>query len=471
MRAGFFSLTTTLVAGALLATCAAHHLPPGNELEMAESQTEVEANTVDQSKMPTQSQELEKAFEPPPSPHVQPKAVQAAPEPKAPDLDAQARADFKTRLDEAKRLVSRNDEETAGPQLESLAEDAPKMGPSEVLAVIELQVKLLLQAKEKDWRAVRKASERWLEACGPDKIDACRAKALSALSRVASAKTPEAAAAKARVTAEKAADRCVLDAENAVRAHAQQLPGCIESAAAHYKHESDRVMSARIALAKAQAAAAGDKKDRAVELYEFAARVCEEPRCASVRRRALKLAGWLELENGDPQKAARLMIEEMGVGAERLPADKRRYARTPEVDKVCAVLDGRDGPGACRKLEKQLLGDYIFKDFSTQKAGTGLAADTVRTVNEHYNVSLQECLAAEAARLVPPAYETYNVQWMVGNDGRVDQVHMGKKDQDDTELAMCLRRVFVVWRYPRYDGEAQHVQQSFTVSAHQRRRE
>ncbi len=464
MRAGRFSLTTAL----LVACASSHKLPPGNELETSDTQTEAEANTVHQSKMGTQSVELEKAFDPPPPPAVQPKVVPAAPVRVEPDLDAQARADFKTRLDEAKRLVSRNDAETGAPMLDSLAEDAPKVGQAEVLAVVELQVKLQLQQKEKDWRAVRKGAERWLESCGPDKIDACRAKALGALSRVASAKSPEAAAAKARVTAEKTADRCVLDAENAVRAHAP-VPGCVEAAAAHYKHESDRVMSARIALVKAQAAAAGDKKDRAVELYEFASRVCEEPRCGSVRRKALKLAGWLELENGDPVHAAKLMIEEMGVGAERLPPDKRRYARTPEVDKVCSVLDGRDGPGSCRKLEKQLLGDYIFKDFSMQKVGIGLAADTVRTVNEHYNVSLQECLAAEAARLVPPAYETYQVQWMVSNDGRVDQVHMSKKDQDETELAMCLRRVFVVWRYPRYDGEAQHIEQSFTVSAHQRR--
>ncbi|MBL8955187.1 MAG: hypothetical protein JNK82_30700 [Myxococcaceae bacterium] len=461
MRAGLFFLA--MVMGG----CASHHLPPGNELEHADTNDESEPNTVDQSKMPTQSQELAKAFEPPPAPAVAPKQVQPE-RPKEPDLDAQARADFKTRLDEAKRMVARNDVESATQMLGSLAEDADRVGPTEVTQVFELQVKLGLQQKEKDWRTIRKSAEHWLGSCGPEKIDACRAKAQGVLAKVASAKTPEAAAAKARGAAEKNADRCLHDAEVSLRAHAP-LPGCLEAAAGHYKHHADRLMSARIALLKAQAAAAGDKKDRALELYVFASNVCEEQRCGAVRRRALKLAGWLALENGDPAQAAKLMIEEMGVGAERLPVEKRRYARTPEVDKVCAVLDGRDGPGACRKLEKQLLGDYIFKDFSVQKAGAGLAADTVRTVNEHYNISLQECLAAEAGRLVPPAYETYEVQWMVGNDGRVDQVHMGKKTQDETELAMCLRRVFAVWRYPRYEGEAQHVQQSFTVSAHQRR--
>lgn len=459
MRAGVLFIFISIFAG-----CAAHKLPPGNELEMAETDSEAEANTVGDSRMPTSSAELAKAFDPPPAAAPPPKQIQAAPRPAEPDLDAQARQDFAVRLDEAKRMVARGDYENATPALEALEGDAARIGPEQVQEIAEAQVKVALAQKE--WKQARKGAEAWLEACGPDRVDACRSKALGALQSVASAKTPEAAAAKARVTAVKAADKCVVDAENAVRAHAH-LPGCIESAFGQYKHAGDKLMVARVSLAKGQAAANEDRKDRALELYDFAARTCDEPRCASVRRRALKAAGWLALQNGDPHAAAKFMIEDMGVAAERLPADKRRYARTAEVDKVCAALDARDGAGACRKLEKQVLGDYFFTDFSTKKAGTGLAADTVRTVNEHYNVSLQECLAAEAARLKPPAYETYQVRWMVGNDGRVDQVHLARKDQDETDLAMCLRRVFLVWRYPRYEGETQHVEQSFTVSAHE----
>ncbi|MBK7861941.1 MAG: hypothetical protein IPJ65_25660 [Archangiaceae bacterium] len=466
MRAG-----SLLLLSVWACACASQQrLPPGNELENAESGEGAEPSTVGQSKMPSQSAELARAFDPPPPTEKQkPAAAPSAPAaPVEPDATAQERADFQTRLDETKRQVARQDFETAGPALDVLEHDAEKLGPVELQAVLELEVKLNLAQKE--WRGVRKAAERWLEACGPDRIDACRGKAIAALNKVAYAKSPEAEKAKARATAAKTADRCVIDAENALRAHAG-LPGCLEAAAAHYRGQSDRLMGARVALAKAAAAAHDDKKkERASELYQFAARVCDEPRCAQVKRRALKAAGWLELQTGDPATAARLMIEEMGIGAERLPAEKKRYARTTEVDKVCAALDSRDGAGACRKLEKQVLGDYIFKDFSAQKAGVGLGADTVRTVNEHYNVSLQECLAAEAARLVPPAYETYQVQWMVHNDGRVDDVHMARKDQDETELALCLRRVFPLWRYPRYDGEAQHIEQSFTVSAHQRGR-
>jgi hypothetical protein len=464
MRAGLLFFLSAL-------SCASQpKLPPGNELETSETDSHVEANTVGESKMPAQSAELARAFDPPPPVKPVPKseATAAPPAPPEPDVTAQERQDFQVRVDEAKRQVAKADWDDAGPALDALEHDAVKLGPQELLSVLELEVKAGVAQKE--WRLVRKSAERWLESCGPEHVDACRSKALAALNKVAFAKTPEAEKAKARATAAKTADRCLLDAENAARAHAP-LPGCLEAAAAHYKSQSDRLMSARAAVVKAMAAAQDDKKkERAADLYEFAARVCEEPRCANVRRRALKAAGWLELETGDPAKAARLMIEEMGVGAERLPAEKKRYARTQEVEKVCPALDARDGPGACRKLEKEVLGDYFFKDFSTQRAGVGLGAATVRTVNEHYNVSLQECLAAEAARLVPPAFETYQVEWMVQNDGRVDQVHMARKDQDETELAMCLKRVFPMWRYPRYEGEAQHIEQSFTVSAHQRGR-
>jgi hypothetical protein len=84
-------------------------------------------------------------------------------------------------------------------------------------------------------------------------------------------------------------------------------------------------------------------------------------------------------------------------------------------------------------------------------------------------VIMQECLAVEAERLVPPASVKYDIFWMVTNDGRVDQMKMGRKDQEDGPLADCIRRQFGIWRYPRYDGEVQHVQQSFTLNARERR--
>jgi hypothetical protein len=40
-----------------------------------------------------------------------------------------------------------------------------------------------------------------------------------------------------------------------------------------------------------------------------------------------------------------------------------------------------------------------------------------------------------------------------------------KKEHDQSQLAKCLRAQFNGWRYPKYEGEYQNVEQSFTVTA------
>jgi hypothetical protein len=95
----------------------------------------------------------------------------------------------------------------------------------------------------------------------------------------------------------------------------------------------------------------------------------------------------------------------------------------------------------------------------------------VRTVNEHYAPLLQECLSAQARRLKPPDAVRYEVRWMVFNDGRVGEVHFKNANFDSSELGQCLRTQFETWRYPRYEGEWQHVEQAFTVTAVERRTE
>lgn len=69
----------------------------------------------------------------------------------------------------------------------------------------------------------------------------------------------------------------------------------------------------------------------------------------------------------------------------------------------------------------------------------------------------------------PPDMEEYEVRWMVLNDGRVGDVHLKRKTDEESPLGQCLRDQFAVWRYPKYQGEFQHVEQRFTVSALKRR--
>ena len=152
-----------------------------------------------------------------------------------------------------------------------------------------------------------------------------------------------------------------------------------------------------------------------------------------------------------------------------MPADLRLYARAPEVDPACAAYDAKAGAGACRKLEKKLFGAWTFRDFSSVTERGALAADEVKTVNEHFGCLLQECLTAQAERLTPGEAVVYEVEWAVTNAGRVSEVHLSRKDQEAGPLLDCLQKQFGIWRYPKYRGELQHVAQKFTVSAHERR--
>ena len=125
--------------------------------------------------------------------------------------------------------------------------------------------------------------------------------------------------------------------------------------------------------------------------------------------------------------------------------------------------------GSCRRLEKSLLGTYRFRDFSKeQSTRAGLTAEMVREVNEHFGIMIHDCLMAEAQRR-PTTEETYHLYWTVLNDGRVNQVHFETPERGTGLLADCIRSQFALWRYPRYRGEWQNVDQTFVVKARETR--
>src|SRR5262249_465149 len=147
---------------------------------------------------------------------------------------------------------------------------------------------------------------------------------------------------------------------------------------------------------------------------ELAERLCMESRCRTIRRRALQAEFKIQLVNNDLTSAARTAMREMAVAAEGSPEGDQLYARTAELAKLWEEIDSRDGSGTCRRLERQTVGRYFFRDFSRDRArGEGLSKDTVKRVNEHFRVLLEDCLAQQAHRLQPPAYETYTVHWLV----------------------------------------------------------
>lgn len=308
------------------------------------------------------------------------------------------------------------------------------------------QLALAVELEADDRPAALAAALAWRRSCGPEELEACRARALAGLARVPGAAGP------ALATRLREAEACLATPEPL---------GCAGKAERAAVAAHDDVLAARAALVRAQA-----EKDegRRVALLDRLEQRCTAPGCASVRRRALALAAALASARGDRSGVARWLIRDGLVTASAVEPELRRWVRSAELDEACAKLDAAEGAGACRRLEKTISGTWSFRDFSRKKGGTGLTPAEVRTVNQHYAPLLEECLAAEARRLEPPDAREYEVSWVVRNDGRVHDAHL-RSDLDGTPLAECLRGQFSDWRYPRFEGEFQNVRQRFTVTA------
>ncbi|MBS1152315.1 MAG: hypothetical protein H6Q89_4013 [Myxococcaceae bacterium] len=443
-------------------------LPPGTDLESAEvAPHEEDAGTSD---MPNASdKELATAWEPqkPPPPAPRPAEAPADEQTVERTLSAQAEAEARAKLKDllvgGRQKLSINSLDDAHTIAVGALELAADLSPAEQAQAVELSFKVAFARA--DVPAAIKAAERWLKSCGPEKVDGCRGKALAALKSVGKLKGASTGTLTEKVNAVREADSCLQQAERKKAA----VP-CLDGALAFYRRQKDRLMIARVTWAKGIAALADPR--RAGEVDGLLKRVetdCTEARCTALRRKALKTTATLALGAGDPEAAAAASLKEMRLGAALLPADKRPYARSADVDRICAAYDGKSGAGACRKLERRLNGEWVFRDFSEGKSSSNFPSDKVKAVNEHFSCLLQECLTLEADRLTPPESVTYDVQWSVTNDGRVGDVKLGRKDQEDGPMIQCLRKQFVYWRYPKYAGELQHVGQRFTVSAHERR--
>lgn len=303
------------------------------------------------------------------------------------------------------------------------------------------------------------AAVTWRKACGPDKADPCRSAALNALASIAKWKdAPRDLARGAALLKE--AEACAAVAEK------RRSPSpCEARALSVAEQHDDAFVVARVRLGQALRE---PDDGRQAALLQRAEKACALRQCEGLRRKALGRLIALAREKNDVDGALKWALREVAVVADGLPEPWRPYSRTPALDQACVSYDTAHGAGSCRAREKQELGAWSFHDFSKGPAGQGLSADQVRTVNDHYAPLLQECLSEQARRMTPPDAQRFEVRWLVFNDGRVGEAHL-RKDLDASPLANCLRAQFVVWRYPRYEGELQHVQQSFTVTAVERR--
>lgn len=383
----------------------------------------------------------------------EPKTVAAPQRPPAEPVVDRALA-FKDALAQGQAALKSKRFDDARPLAARAVQEAQRLDGDARLQAGQLSFRV--ESGAGDVEAAADAADAWHLACGPEKAEGCRAGALAALTALA--KKDKGLARRARELSDD--ERCAAQAERAPK----PAP-CEALALRRLERRDDAWLAQKLLLARA----AREKDERRQKmLLEKAEGACREARCAALRRKALgRLLGHARAK-GDVDAAVGYALREIAVINDALPEAERRWQRTTSLEQTCAAYDKAHGAGACRALEKKTLGYWTFRDWSRESAGTGLSAEHVRQVNEHFAPLLQECLGEQARRMTPPDAARFEVRWVVFNDGRVGEAHL-RRDLDDSLLAKCLRAQFNGWRYPRYDGEYQNVEQSFTVTAVERR--
>lgn len=391
---------------------------------------------------PAKDDDLSSAFGPPPAAKVF-EPEHNVPAPSLPvDPNAAMRATFEKDLAAA----------ATREQLTMVELSAIALGGPERVRVHRLQ--RAVAVKLADEKAIKDADEKWLGACGPNDVAACRTEVLDAM----------AAYDRPRADALRTADACLTAAEQRA---GKPPPSCVDAAFAKYQRAGDTLMVARVELARALALAS-DRKQAAVAkkaLLRIAGTI--DDRTAHVRRTALDTLSRLELAEGVVDAAAKDAILGAEAWASALPPGRRAWARTPAVDAACEAYDKAKGAGACRKLEKRLLSEYLFHDFSDEHLADGqlISHEKLVAVNEHYGVMIQSCLAAEIRSLDEKTSITYRVKWLVINNGHVDNFHSESTDQEQSRFVQCLREQFGYWRYPSHEGDPQRIEQGFSVKS------
>jgi hypothetical protein len=286
---------------------------------------------------------------------------------------------------------------------------------------------------------------------------------MSALEKAAAGARP---AAKHRRTVAQLqdAERCVVRVERAPRQKA--LPACWAESEKSFRRFGDLPMLARMQLAHGRwAAQTPSLRKEALSRWARVEKECPLENCRLFREEARLLRAEALLEEKAWEAAAAELFRAVALRAESLPSPLRPLSRTIGMERLCQQLDLGAGAGNCRKWERRFLRWPSFYDFSKEARKGDLSPADILRVNEHFGPMLEECLAAQAHRLPEGKTETYQLQWMIGADGRVRTFQLKRAPSSTSSLDECLRQQFSLWRYPRSAGENQHVEQAFTVSS------
>lgn len=393
------------------------------------------------------------------APPAAPKGSPPAPEPTLPDPRAAADEVLAQAVNATAGVDARVCQKSLRTALRRAALASPDAHRSTLATLVACDV------RGTDLKAARKDASTWLLACGPDAVDRCREEGLERLAGLAEAPPVNRALAR-RVEALREADRCIARGE---KSSAPPEP-CLAKAESVYRAAGDALLLQRLALAKLHARSKGQDGPSPSALRHAIA-ACREPRCRETRTRALAaFADWAKAHGKLELELTQRLLRDRAEAEGMAPA-ARAHVRSAETVDACDRLDASAGEGRCHALERKVTKGWAYRDFSQASVTGDLPMDQILATNREYLPTLGACFRAEAERRLrsrEDAQRSFELTWMIGNDGRVARFEPTPALDPQSPLQQCLAQAFALWRYPRSTGENQHVTQTFGATAVER---
>jgi len=229
------------------------------------------------------------------------------------------------------------------------------------------------------------------------------------------------------------------------------------------RRRADTELRARaLGVAGRLAAAAGDPAGEVARFRE-GARLCRDQVCPRTWRRLLAAAASRLERAGELAEAFRLQARLNAAATALLSPERRRYARSKGMIRVCAKLHALPDSPTCRSLEQQAVGHVTYRDFSRGRPRPELSEDEIREVHAEYLPLLTDCLLAAARAEEATPGDTFELSWTITNDGRTVRLEIDPPLEGEA-LGRCFAASLEVFRYPRFRGERRNVIVPLAVS-------
>ncbi len=224
-----------------------------------------------------------------------------------------------------------------------------------------------------------------------------------------------------------------------------------------------QLAAARVLLARLRAST-GDAAAAEQELAVIAEHSAGRDR-AAVRVEAQRARAVLLEQRNDLEAAALASLGADRDAAVDVKKPASRQLATP-YQKSKASLElcrrARAQGVECGRAEQRRFGSTLHYDFSKEPRGTFDPAVNNEVLAD-YDTLLRECVRTAVKERVPLTQTLIELEWAVGQDGRVPGYDLRPTRLRGTSYDRCLRAAFDVFRYPPYAGEMQHVRLSFEV--------